>query len=292
MNGRARRSQSAAVHLFSTPSRKDFRFSMRTPRRPVCFVSARALFACACLVALLLCATSPARAQDPSPEPADTLRGIRLYKQGDTKAAVEALEAAVRADQTDADAWHYLGLALRHEGNSAGATDALERAVEWRFRRFAWVRPADSRKGDLSVHLDERFAEAVESLEKYLEMKPEAEASWRERLEAARFYARHYDKKREGARVAYSPDEVTTRVQISSRPEPALKPKRLGDSGYAVESVVLLVTYAADGTVKHVITVQPASPEYTRAFIDAARRIEFEPATLKGRPVSVVGYIY
>ena len=57
-------------------------------------------------------------------------------------------------------------------------------------------------------------------------------------------------------------------------------------------SVVLLVTYAADGTVKHIIAVQAASPEYTRAVIDAARRIRFRPAMVNGRPVSVVGYIY
>lgn len=244
------------------------------------------------LAAALLCAGVAARAQDPSPDPAATLRGIALYRQGDTKRAVEALGEAARVDPTDADAWHYLGLALRREGNSAGAAEALAEAVKWRFRRFAWVRPADSRRGDLSVHLDERFAEAVGSLEEYLRVRPEAGRAWRERLEAVRFYARFYSKKQEGERVAYTPGEVQTPVQILSRPEPALRPKRLGESGYGVESVVLLVTYASDGTVKHIITVQAASPEYTRAVIEAARRIRFRPAMLNGRPVSVVGQIY
>ncbi len=55
---------------------------------------------------------------------------------------------------------------------------------------------------------DERFAEAVESLQEYLGMKPEAERVWPGRLEAARFYVRFYGKKREGKRVAYSPEEV------------------------------------------------------------------------------------
>jgi tetratricopeptide (TPR) repeat protein len=243
------------------------------------------------LAAVLLCAGVVARAQDPSPEPAATLRGITLYRQGDMKRAVEALDEAVRVDPTDADAWHYLGLALRREGKSVKAVEAFGEAVKWRFQRFAWVRPADSRRGDLSVHLDERFAEAVQSLEEYLRMKPEAEPVWRGRLEAVRFYACFYNKQ-EGKRVAYSRDEVQTPVQILSRPEPALRPKRLGTSGYGVESVVLLVTYATDGTVRHIITVQAASPEYTEAVIDAARRIRFRPAMLKGRPVSVVGYIY
>lgn len=265
---------------------------MGTPRRPARLLPARAPLACACLAAFILCgASASARAQDPSPEPSETLRGISLYKRGDTRAAVEALEAAVRQDETDADAWHHLGLARKIEGDSAGASQALEQAAEWRFRRFAWVKPSDSRRGDLRVRSDERFAEAVESVEKYLEMRPEAEPEWRERLEAARFYARFYDRKPEGARVAYSPEEVTKGVSILSKPKPSLEPKRLGE-GYAVESVVLLVTYAADGSVKHIITVQPASPEYTRAVIEAARAVKFRPATIKGRPVSVVGYIY
>lgn len=244
------------------------------------------------LAVILLCACGVAHAQDPSPDPAATLRGIALYQQGDTKRAVEELGEAVRMDPADADAWHYLGLALRREGNRAGAAEALREAVKWRFLRFAWVRPADSRRGDLSVHLDERFAEAVESLEEYLRVKPEAERVWREHLEAVRFYARFYSKKQEGKRVAYTHEEVQTPVQILSKPEPALRPKHLGKSGYAVESVVLLVTYAADGTVKHIITVQAASPEYTQAVIDSARRTKFRPATLKGRTVSVVGHIY
>lgn len=245
------------------------------------------------LAAVLLCAgVAVARAQDPSPEPAATLRGITLYRQGDMKLAVKALEEAVRVDPTDADAWHYLGLALRDEGKPVEAVEAFGEAVKWRFQRFAWVRPSDSRRGDLSVHLDERFAEAVESLEEYLKMKPEAEPVWRERLEAARFYARYYKKQEGKKRVAYSPGEVQTPVQILSRPEPALRPKRLDTSSYGVESVVLLVTYAADGTVKHIITVQAASPEYTQAVIDAARRIRFRPATLKGRAVSVISHIY
>jgi tetratricopeptide (TPR) repeat protein len=244
------------------------------------------------LAAVLLCAGVVARAQDPSPEPAATFRGITLYQQGDMKRAIKALEEAVRVDPTDADAWHYLGLALRHEGKSVEASEAFGEAVKWRFQRFAWVRPSDSRKGDLSVHLDERFTEAVQSLEEYLRLKPEAEPVWRGRLEAARFYACFYNKQEGKKRVAYSPNEVQTPVQILNKLEPALRPKRLGKSGYGVESVVLLVTYAADGTIKHIITVQAASPEYTQAVIDAARRIRFRLATMKGRPVSVVGYIY
>ncbi|HYY98130.1 MAG TPA: tetratricopeptide repeat protein [Pyrinomonadaceae bacterium] len=269
---------------------------MKTENRDFRQAAARALAVLVCAAALALCAT--ARPQDPSPEPAKTLRGVSLYRKGDTKGAAEVLRAAVGRDETDADAWHYLGLSLEREGDAAGAAQALEQAVKWRFQRFFWVNPSASRRGDYSVHFDERFADAVESLEKFLELRPEAAGEWRERLEDVRFYARFYREKKDGSesRVAYSPDEVTTPVVIRSRPEPAVEPQRLGgdggSGGYAVEAVVLLVTYDADGSVRHVIPVQPAGPRYTRAFVEAVLRTRFEPAIKGRRVVSVVAQVY
>ena len=240
-----------------------------------------------------LCAALPARAQDPSPEPADTSRGVRLYRQGDTKGAVEVLRGVVERDRTDADAWHYFGLALEREGDPAGAARALEQAARLRLRRFAWVNPSASRKGDFSVHLDERFADAAESLEKYLELNPDAAGAWRERLEAVRFYARFYgqkkddgQKKGDARRDAYSPEEVTEPAVILEKPEPAVQKKQ--HPGGSWEVVVLLVTLAADGQVRHVVTIQHESPAYTRAAVEAARRLKFKPAKKGRRPVSVV----
>src|SRR2546421_11761742 len=59
----------------------------------------------------------------------DRDRGIQLYQKGDVKGAVAALRIAVKRDQNDLAAWHYLGLALEQKGNK-GANKAHEKATK------------------------------------------------------------------------------------------------------------------------------------------------------------------
>jgi TonB family protein len=59
----------------------------------------------------------------------DRLRGIRLYKDGNTKAAVDVLNSVVKRDKTDADAWYYLGLALARNSQLSKARKAFEMAT-------------------------------------------------------------------------------------------------------------------------------------------------------------------
>lgn len=60
----------------------------------------------------------------------DTTRGIELYRNGDTKGAIETLQAVVKQRKDDAYAWHYLGLALLKEGNVKASRKAFETAVK------------------------------------------------------------------------------------------------------------------------------------------------------------------
>ena len=62
----------------------------------------------------------------------DSMRGIKLYKQGDTKGAIEALRVSVKLHSDDADSWHFLGLALHRDGNLKEARKAFEKAIKLR----------------------------------------------------------------------------------------------------------------------------------------------------------------
>ncbi|MGB7921613.1 MAG: TonB family protein [Pyrinomonadaceae bacterium] len=74
-----------------------------------------------------------ALAQQSSPiESAERERGKQLYERGDTDGAISALRTAVKKHETDADAWHYLGLALSRDGKSQEARKAFEEAVRLR----------------------------------------------------------------------------------------------------------------------------------------------------------------
>lgn len=80
-------------------------------------------------------------------------------------------------------------------------------------------------------------------------------------------------------------DEVVVRARIKAKPDPVY-PR--GARRYGVEGTVKLrIILGADGKVREEMDVLEALPHgLTEAAIEAARRIEFEPARKGGRPVS------
>lgn len=105
--------------------------------------AAFALRSCALLCAFLSVgaagALTPSRAQEAAPQqtkapavniPADTARGIELYKQGQNREAAGVLRAAVKQRKDDAQAWLHLGIALTRAGNGKEARKAFEKAVK------------------------------------------------------------------------------------------------------------------------------------------------------------------
>jgi TonB family protein len=69
-------------------------------------------------------------AQQPANNPSDDRdRGIQLYKQGETAAAIKILKKVVKKHSDDADAWYYLALAYWTEGEIGEARPAFERLI-------------------------------------------------------------------------------------------------------------------------------------------------------------------
>jgi protein TonB len=132
--------------------------------------------------------------------------------------------------------------------------------------------------------------EAAESLERFLQLKPETEGAegLREQLDSLRVYAEPAIKP-ESEWTIFSPAEVTEKAHILRRPEP-----RYPEEARAARlsgSVKLLLVFAADGTVKHLLVLQSSGRVLTEAAIEAARKIRFEPAIKDGHPVSTVSSV-
>jgi TonB family protein len=130
---------------------------------------------------------------------------------------------------------------------------------------------------------------ASENLEAYLKLKPEQSENvfWSEQLEALRFYAQKADDP-----VSDNPVTSTT---TSSRPTILYREKadytedarRAGVQG----TVILMVVFADEGVVKHILVLQGLSHGLTGQAIAAARKIRFTPAIKNGKPTSVNGLL-
>lgn len=131
----------------------------------------------------------------------------------------------------------------------------------------------------------QRYSQAREALEKYLQLNPndEDKAVWTEQLASFRFYEAVPTGTDE---APFLSSEVTVKARILSKPEPSYtESARLsGLTG----TVVLRAVFGADGTVKHIIVLASLPEGLTERAVSAARRIKFIPSQRDGRPVSTI----
>jgi TonB family protein len=320
-------------------------------------------------------------AQQP-PQTNEKEQGIELYRKGAVSEAVVALKEAVKKQQRDSDAWHYLGLSLHRAGEIKDARKAIEKAISLRpdfapsyaamaymqllsnddegavkyaekaialdpknFESFyiagvahlkqkqpaealtraeealkikpdyyralllksealmgmfvqerdKWNKSSDQReRNKLSSEaggLAERppyyslLKPVSESLEAYLKLNQgqSDQTALREQLEAIRFYERWA----KGLEKSVSPMTRALRPTILYRE----KAHYTDAARYAgiQGTVVLMVVFADDGTLKHIMVIQGLSHGLTDEAIAAARKIKFTPAKGDGNPISVVG---
>jgi TonB family protein len=124
--------------------------------------------------------------------------------------------------------------------------------------------------------------QASESLEAYLKLRPETSQQplWGEQLEALRVYGR----------LGTMPGSD---ISLKLRPEILYREKakytdaarNAGIQG----TVILMVVFADDGVIKHIVVIQGLSHGLTEQAISATRKIRFNPAVIDGKPVCLIG---
>lgn len=62
----------------------------------------------------------------------DRERGVELFQKGSVKEAIKALREATKKSKDDAEAWHFLGLALARNNDLKGARKAFETSLKSR----------------------------------------------------------------------------------------------------------------------------------------------------------------
>ena len=231
------------------------------------------------LLACLLLPLNHTRAQTD-----DKTRGIQLYQQGDAAGAVVALKTATKRNKNDIEAWYYLGLALERQNKPNDARKAHEKAAQVGEKQvFAlFVITERERYRATQQALKPVLVQAAESARRYLALSvnPSSKKSeeWRNRADLLDDFASADNA------AGYSAKEVTTKAVISAKPEPTYtdEARRNGTTG----TIALQVLLGANGKVMFIQILKGLPNGLNYTAVEAARRISFKPATIKGQPVS------
>jgi TonB family protein len=261
---------------------------MRSSHRIVPLHFGIALFLSLALIVLGMSAITSA--QQPAGSSADDReRGIQLYKQGDTKGAVDELRIAVKRNKDDISAWHYLGLALEQKGDRGSARKAYEKAARLGddvLDRQINQTPSSKEIGRALMSIRSQLVEAAESAEKYLALDSKPSKSKREewilRATSLRGFA---DLASDNDLALYSGKEVTTKARVLSKPEPRYTED--ARKHQVTGTVILRCIFGANGKVFGIRAVSALPDGLTESAMSAARKIRFIPATKDGRPVSM-----
>lgn len=228
---------------------------------------------------------------------------VYLLRNNSQEAQKEA-QAVLALNPNDAEAHYIIGIVNFRNNQYDTAYERANKAVkispnfaaayllksESLISNFAVLTGTISKTQDAKAVL---FKEATEALEKYLSLSPDNEETkfQREFLESLKFFSEYYDRPENQKPVNFDannqPDNTgRTSIKILSKPKAAFtqKARESGVSG----TIRLLVGFAADGKVKHILIIKSLGYGLNENVVRAARAIKFEPATKDGKPISVV----
>ncbi|HEY0100885.1 MAG TPA: TonB family protein [Pyrinomonadaceae bacterium] len=199
---------------------------------------------------------------------------IHLRQNAPAKALAEA-DATLQLNPTFAGA-----LLLKVEA----AKEAYAAAYSEHFEKLKKLKTVPEVSTEERAAVNNLLKEASAALDRYLALFPGAPNATRlrEEAETLRFYSQPLNKS--GEPFAYPVNALTTKAQITSKPEPLYteQARHGGISG----TVRLRMVLAFDGKVRHILVVQGLGGGLSEMAVEAARKIKFTPATRDGRPVS------
>lgn len=230
---------------------------------------------------------------------------VYLIKNNLQEAQKEAQEA-IKLNGKNAEAHYVLGV-INFRNNSFNyayerARKALEMnpnlAAAYLLKTESLVSSFSQQTGTVIKSQNARkelLKEAAWNLEKYISLalsNKETEFQ-REYLQSLEFFAQYYDAPENNLPNSLDVNEQInvskTPVKILSKP-PASYTERARGAGIT-GTIRLLVGFAVNGNVRHILVLKPLSHGLNEEAVRAARGIKFEPATQDGKPISVVKII-
>ena len=138
----------------------------------------------------------------------------------------------------------------------------------------------------------EMLNEAAADLEEFLRLQPQNKnvQFYREYIESLRFFAEYYSRSEnklpdaDAAAGTMEPNRTSLKIISRQRAPYTDAARSAGIQG----TVMLLVGFSSDGTVKHVLLTKPLGYGLDEGAVAAARAMKFEPETIDGKAVSTV----
>ena len=225
------------------------------------------------------------------------------YLLRNDRRASDVAREALKLNPKIAEAHYVLGVTALREGLFDVAYERAKKAIEINqqlsvayflksqslvssfARQGGTVLPSFSARGEM-------LKEATADLEKYLALTPNSKDKdfYNEYLESLRFYAEYYQRPENQKPISFDKstptDSTKTPLIITSKPRPNYTDSARSNNISGI--VRLLVGFAADGTVKHIMVIKSVGYGLDEQAVAAARKIRFEPVKENGKPVSVV----
>ncbi len=236
---------------------------------------------------------------NPQSAPAHIGLSYAYLGQNRLNGAIQEASTALSLNSLLPEAHYIIGAANLRSGALAEAEARANNALKldpylanaYLLKSQAFVARADKRSAlQQTAWTDAQlsdFQEAAAALETFLQLnatKPSAQ-NWAEQLETLRFYVTSANEEKSDDKVFRS-QGLTTRPRVLRKPEPSYS--EIARQNMIRGTVILNVVLAADGSVKHILIVKDVPLGLTERCVEAARQIQFEPAVIDGRPVSVL----
>jgi TonB family protein len=135
----------------------------------------------------------------------------------------------------------------------------------------------------------EFFKPAAESLETYLKLTPGLAQNefWARQLDALRAYIGDGSLSKVAGEVFEMKEQMRPTILYKEKARYAEEARSRGVQGI----VVILVIFAADGTIKYPFVLKSLGYGLDEQALLATSKIRFTPATKDGKPISVIGHL-
>lgn len=231
----------------------------------------------------------------PNSVPAHTVLSYTLLLRNKLPDCIREAQATLNLEPRLADPHYFIGVArLRMDARKEAQAEA-ETAIKlnpdygaaYLLKSQALVSflgDAVVSEPDLSTQeRQDRYGEAAEALQKYLQLNPESKDKqiWLDQLESLRMYSTS-NQPNDGS--VHSTKDVRVKAKVLSKPPAGYT--EVARRNQIAGTVVLKAIFASDGRVKHILIIKGLPDGLTEQCIRAAQKIKFTPATIDGKPVS------